>query len=110
MTTFQINAATTVVIPQVSKGLVISVSSGGYNMTGYTATLLLQPQENTGVGPTVPLTLVVSGDGLSGTYTTTGMEFSTSGFYNAQLKITNGSVLLYSVAYSRQFSIQAVLG
>ena len=110
MPTFEINATSTIVIPQVTKGLVISVSSGGYVMTGYTATLLLQPQVSQGVGPTVLLPLVVSGDGLSGTYTTTGTEFTTAGFYNAQLKITNGPILLYSVAFSRQFSIQAVLG
>lgn len=105
------NALNTIVLPQTSKGIQIVVSSGGYNMSGLTAKLLMQPQLSTGPGTTVSLPLVVASDGMSASYVTTGSEFTVAAFYTAQLKVTdNSNILLYSLAYTKQFSVQAVLG
>ena len=99
-----------ILIPQPSKGVVITVQSGGYNMTGLTATLLLKLNEPTTSEP-VELPLTVQAGGLSGTYTMTGSEFTEAGLYNAQLKVTDGSgLLLYSPQAPNAVWVQSVLG
>jgi hypothetical protein len=85
----------TLVLGDVGKPLIIS--AGGYNMTGATVTLLIS------IGPigspSVALTpCVVSGDGLSVTYTTTGPtggspDFTASGNWNLQLEVSNPPAL-----------------
>lgn len=99
-----------ILVPQNSKGMAIAVQSGGFVMTGYTATLLLGLDTGSGTGTVVSLPLVVSGDGLSGTYTTVGGEFATPGLYDAQLKISLGATTLYSLRATQMLQIQAALG
>lgn len=60
-------------------GVELAVSAGGYDLTGATCTLLAAPQSPQ-VGTGIRLTpCVVSDDGLSATYTTTGSDFTISG-------------------------------
>lgn len=97
-------------IPLNSQGMVITVLSGGYNMTGLTAKLLLnlntQPAQNPAV--VVTLTLTVQPGGLSASYTTLGTEFTTAGLYDAQIKLTGSGLLLYSAAIPKLIFIQSV--
>jgi hypothetical protein len=84
------NAVTsgTLVLGDVGKPLVIN--AGGYNMTGGTVTLIIS--RPFGAAPKRLTPCVVSVDGLSVTYTTTGPDgsppdFTSSGEWNVQLEV-----------------------
>jgi len=104
------------VIPQDTQGLDINVltndapsGTGGFNMTGYTATLLLnleaQPEP-----VLVELLLTVLEGGTAAVYTTVGGEFSKAGIYDAQLKVVLSETILYSLTAYKQFIVEAVQG
>ncbi|MDE2101368.1 MAG: hypothetical protein KGL39_29240 [Patescibacteria group bacterium] len=99
----------TVVMKENSKGLLITILSGTFNMTGFTATVNLQ-LESSAVPPPSPVILsptTIAQNGLSCTYTTTGSEFTGApGFYDAELKVTNGGDILYSLTIARYLQVQ----
>lgn len=100
-----------VIIPQTSKGLIITVEFGSYNATGQTAVLLLTLNVAGETPVTVPLTLTVSVDGSSGSYTMTGTEFTTPGYYDAQVKYsTGGGNNFYSPEQVQAVLVQATHG
>lgn len=101
-----------IVIPQVSQGLTIPITTGGYQLNaGYTAVLLLR-QSGGGEGPTVTLTLAFTNGQSAAQYETTGNEFNAiSGYCDAELKVFNGAgVLLYSDIAEQAYYIKPVLG
>lgn len=67
-------------------GVVLQCNAGGYVLTGATCTLIAAPKSPQ-KGGTIRLTpLVVSDDGLSADYTTTGDDFTAGGEWSFQLE------------------------
>ena len=72
--------------------VIIMASSGGFVMSGGTATILAAPGQ-TNVGGALTLDATITPDGLFASYTTTGTDFTTPGFWQLQLRWTyNGMV------------------
>lgn len=81
------------------KDVAFIINAGGFNMNGYTATLLAAPGRLT-PGNGLSLTpLAISEDGLTATYVTTGTDFTQSGPWQVQLQVaigTDPTVQLYT--------------
>lgn len=79
------------------KGVAIVIDAGGFNMLGATATLLAAPGSRpNAIGAAIRLTpLAIASDGLTATYTTTGMDFLEGGPWQVQLEVATsvGQVL-----------------
>lgn len=73
------------------EGVVLRIDAAGYVMTGAVCTLIAAPK-SPARGSTIRLTpLVVSDDGLTAEYTTTGTDFTIGGEWSLQLEVLPSS-------------------
>lgn len=82
------------------KGTAIVVDAGGYILTGGTATLLAAPGQNPNtIGAGIRLSpMVISSDGLTAVYTTTGTDFLEGGPWMLQLNLSTAAGEVFSSA------------
>jgi len=70
------------------RGAVIQINAGGYNLLGSTCALLAAPgRANTRARALTLTPVVVSEDGMTASYTQTGVDFLEGGFWQLQLQI-----------------------
>jgi len=85
-------------------GFALDFNLMGYDLTGYTCTLLLKNPS----GTPKTLSLNVQSDNRTARRVTLNTDFDVTGLWEGQVKITNGTKTLYSVSFN--ISVDPALG